>query len=182
VEVTEVEPGFGREAVEEAGPVLHPPEPGLHQRGQLADVLLGEVGQRPFQVRPDRLSRFVIVQGSLDRRLRARRLLAGRACSGWWSGPSSCEHATPREAGRHTRRGHGHPPQMVALTSVPDGELWRSFPEANRNDILGLLGMLLEWGRSRPGWRRRGPGVSTVLPVVIATGSTVLPPGAFLYT
>jgi hypothetical protein len=31
---------------------------------------------------------------------------------------------------------------MVA--SVPDGELWRSFPEANRNDILGLLGMLLE--------------------------------------
>ena len=33
---------------------------------------------------------------------------------------------------------------MVALTSVPDGELWRSFPEANRNDILGLLSMLLE--------------------------------------
>ena len=31
---------------------------------------------------------------------------------------------------------------MVA--SVPDGELWGSFPEANRNDILGLLGMLLE--------------------------------------
>ena len=33
---------------------------------------------------------------------------------------------------------------MVALTSVRDGELWGSFPEANRNDILGLLGMLLE--------------------------------------
>jgi hypothetical protein len=33
---------------------------------------------------------------------------------------------------------------MVALTRIPDGELWRSFPEANRNDILGLLGMLLE--------------------------------------
>jgi hypothetical protein len=33
---------------------------------------------------------------------------------------------------------------MVALTSVPEGELWRSFPEATRNDILGLLGMLLE--------------------------------------
>jgi hypothetical protein len=31
---------------------------------------------------------------------------------------------------------------MVA--SVPDGELWRSFPEGNRSDILGLLGMLLE--------------------------------------
>jgi hypothetical protein len=33
---------------------------------------------------------------------------------------------------------------MVALTSVPDGDLWRSFPEATRNDILGLLSMLLE--------------------------------------
>ena len=33
---------------------------------------------------------------------------------------------------------------MTALTSVPDGELWRSFPEAARNDILGLLSMLLE--------------------------------------
>jgi hypothetical protein len=33
---------------------------------------------------------------------------------------------------------------MVALTSVPDGELWRSFPEADRNDIVGVLGMLLE--------------------------------------
>jgi hypothetical protein len=45
VEVTEVEPGPGEEAVEEAGPVLHPPEPGLDQCGQLADVVLGEVGQ-----------------------------------------------------------------------------------------------------------------------------------------
>ena len=33
---------------------------------------------------------------------------------------------------------------MVALTSVPDGELWRSFPEATRDDIVRLLGMLLE--------------------------------------
>jgi hypothetical protein len=33
---------------------------------------------------------------------------------------------------------------MTALTSVPDGELWTSFPEATRNDILGLLSMLLE--------------------------------------
>src|SRR5437660_12684715 len=53
----EVEPGLGQEAVEEAGPVLHPPEPGLYQRGQLADVVLGEVGQRPFQIRPDRFHR-----------------------------------------------------------------------------------------------------------------------------
>jgi hypothetical protein len=50
----------------------------------------------------------------------------------------------PRETGRPRRCGQGHLSQMVALTSVPDGELWRSFPEANRNDILGLLGMLLE--------------------------------------
>ena len=33
---------------------------------------------------------------------------------------------------------------MVALTSVRDGELWGSFPESNRSDILGLLTMLLE--------------------------------------
>jgi hypothetical protein len=33
---------------------------------------------------------------------------------------------------------------MTALTSVPDGELWGSFPEATRNDTLGLLSMLLE--------------------------------------
>jgi hypothetical protein len=33
---------------------------------------------------------------------------------------------------------------MVALTRVPDGELWASFPEATRNDVLGLLGMFLE--------------------------------------
>ena len=33
---------------------------------------------------------------------------------------------------------------MTAATSVPDGELWASFPEGTRNDILGLLSMLLE--------------------------------------
>ena len=33
---------------------------------------------------------------------------------------------------------------MTALTKVPETELWTSFPEATRNDILGLLGMLLE--------------------------------------
>ena len=40
--------------------------------------------------------------------------------------------------------GRGHLPQMTALTKVPEGELWTSFPEATRNDILGLLSMLLE--------------------------------------
>ena len=33
---------------------------------------------------------------------------------------------------------------MTALMKVPETELWTSFPEATRNDILGLLGMLLE--------------------------------------
>ena len=33
---------------------------------------------------------------------------------------------------------------MTALTSVGDGELWASFPVATRNDVLGLLSMLLE--------------------------------------
>jgi hypothetical protein len=48
-----------------------------------------------------------------------------------------------REAWRRGRCGYGHLPQMV-VTSVPDGELWRSFPEVVRSDILGLLGVLLE--------------------------------------
>jgi hypothetical protein len=39
----EVESGLGEEAVDEAGPVLRPFEPALHQRGQLADALPGEV-------------------------------------------------------------------------------------------------------------------------------------------
>ncbi|GEM_PF-2047046 len=47
---------------------------------------------------------------------------------------------------------------MVALTSVPDGELWRSFPEANRNDILGLLSMLLERLAVSPGPAAEGTG------------------------
>ena len=33
---------------------------------------------------------------------------------------------------------------MAALTKVSERALWASFPEANRNDVLRLLGMLLE--------------------------------------
>jgi hypothetical protein len=33
---------------------------------------------------------------------------------------------------------------MTALTKVPETELWTSFPEATRSDVLGLLSMLLE--------------------------------------
>jgi hypothetical protein len=50
LEGREVESGLGEEALEEAGLVLHPPQPGPDQYGQLADVLLDQVGQRPFQV------------------------------------------------------------------------------------------------------------------------------------
>jgi hypothetical protein len=33
---------------------------------------------------------------------------------------------------------------MVALRRVPETELWVSFSEATRNDVLGLLSMILE--------------------------------------
>jgi hypothetical protein len=33
---------------------------------------------------------------------------------------------------------------MTALTTVSEGELWTSLPETTRNDVLGLLSMLLE--------------------------------------
>ena len=33
---------------------------------------------------------------------------------------------------------------MAALTRVSKRALWASFPEANRNDVLRLLSMLLE--------------------------------------
>jgi hypothetical protein len=43
---------------------------------------------------------------------------------------------------RRGRWARGHPPQMAALMKVPEGELWRSFPAANWNEILSVLGML----------------------------------------
>jgi hypothetical protein len=33
---------------------------------------------------------------------------------------------------------------MAAVTRVPEKGLWVSFPEANRNDVLRLLSMILE--------------------------------------
>ena len=88
----------------------------------------------------------------------ARRLSAGRACCGWSDGPGSCEHATLREAGRRGRCGRGHLLQMVALTSVPDGEMWGSFPEASRNEVLILLSMLLERWAVSAGLAAEGTG------------------------
>jgi hypothetical protein len=45
----EVESGSGEETIEEAGAVLHPPDRGPHQRGELADVAFGQVSQGSFQ-------------------------------------------------------------------------------------------------------------------------------------
>jgi hypothetical protein len=47
---------------------------------------------------------------------------------------------------------------MTAVTTVSEGELWRSFPEVTRNDILGLLGMLLERLAVSPGLAAEGAG------------------------
>ena len=47
---------------------------------------------------------------------------------------------------------------MAALTSVPDEELWGSFPEAVRDDILGLLGRLLERWAVSAGLAAEGTG------------------------
>jgi hypothetical protein len=97
-----------------------------------------------FHGRPGALSRFAIVHAALDRRVQALRLSAGRACFGWLSGLSGCEHAVREDTGCRGRSGRGHSPWMTALPRVSEGELWTSFPEAVRNDILGLLSMLLE--------------------------------------
>jgi hypothetical protein len=51
------QPGAGEEAGQELGAVLHPFEAGFHQRGQLGDVVLGQVGQGPFETGPHRLDR-----------------------------------------------------------------------------------------------------------------------------
>ena len=45
-----------------AGPVLHPLEPGLDQRGEPGDVALGQVGQGPIEVRPHESGRVELVR------------------------------------------------------------------------------------------------------------------------
>ena len=112
-------PGFdgqarGREAaVDQVGPALGLRQLALDDADQAVQVGGGEVGHGPLEQRPDALSRFVTVHGSLHERLLAHRLSAGRACCGWWSGPGRYEHAILREAGR---RG-----PVRARASSPDG-------------------------------------------------------------
>jgi hypothetical protein len=57
----QVEVGTGEEAAEQAGPVLHPPEPGPDQGGELAEIALGEVGQGALEVRLHLLNRVELV-------------------------------------------------------------------------------------------------------------------------
>jgi hypothetical protein len=47
---------------------------------------------------------------------------------------------------------------MAALTRIAETDLWTSFPEANRNDVLGLLGMLLERWAVSAGMTAEGTG------------------------
>ncbi len=58
----EVQPGRGEEAAEQAGPVLHPPQPGLDQHGELGEVAFGKVGQGSLELRPDLLHRVQLVR------------------------------------------------------------------------------------------------------------------------
>src|SRR5687767_764297 len=47
---SEVQPGGGEEADQQTGRYLHPSQAGLHQRGQVADGVLGQVRQRSLQM------------------------------------------------------------------------------------------------------------------------------------
>lgn len=83
------------------------------------------------------------MQGSSGVRPWACQLSAGRACCGWWSGLSGCGHVIRGRAGRRRRCGRGNCSQM-AVKKIPETASWASFPEVNRNEVRGLLSMLLE--------------------------------------
>src|SRR3954451_18449040 len=59
----ELKSGAGEEAGQQRRAVLHPSQAALHQRGQLGDGVLGQVGQRSLQMRPDRLDQGEFVGG-----------------------------------------------------------------------------------------------------------------------
>src|SRR5262245_3196103 len=58
----EVEAGAGEEAAQQARAVLHPPQPGLDQRGELGEVAFGQVGQGSLEMGPDQLDRVQLVR------------------------------------------------------------------------------------------------------------------------
>jgi hypothetical protein len=90
--------------------VLDGPQPGFDDRGKVIDVEDGQVAQAVFQHGPGAFNRLSIVRGALASQAWARRLSAGRACFGWWSGPGGCGAATGVKVGRRGRWGDGHPP------------------------------------------------------------------------
>ena len=67
---------------------------------------------------------------------------------------------------------------MTALTTVSEGELWTSLPETTRNDVLGLLSMLLERlavaGASSPAPAATATGTGSGLKTTTIGGTTVL--------
>jgi hypothetical protein len=67
-EECEVEASAGEEAAEQGRPVLHPPQPGLDQRGELGEVAFDKIGEGPLEMRPDQFNRLFIVQGLLASR------------------------------------------------------------------------------------------------------------------
>src|SRR2546430_1034051 len=95
----DLQAGRGQAAVDQVGPVLDFLQLALDDADQAVQVGGGEVSHGPLEQRPDALSRFAAVHGSLDRRLLARRLSAGRACCGWVGGPGRYEDANLRGAG-----------------------------------------------------------------------------------
>ena len=63
------EAGRGQAAVDQVGPVLDLLQLALDDADQAVQVGGGEVGDGPLEQRPDAFSRFVIVRGSLDKRM-----------------------------------------------------------------------------------------------------------------
>ena len=123
----------GQAAVDQVGSVLDLIGLRLMMRTRPSRSAVAKLAIDPLEQRPDALSRFALVHGSLDRRLLTRRLSAGKACSGWSSGPDGCGHATwgEGEAARASSR-------MTALMKVPETELWRLFPEENSERHSGI--------------------------------------------
>lgn len=102
------EPGFGEASLEEAGTALDGADGVLADLDELVEGGAGEVGERAtFQRGPDALSRFAMVQGSLDVQLRACRLSAGRVCSGWWRHRDRLAVVYVRQSSRQQVLDHG---------------------------------------------------------------------------
>lgn len=95
-------PGLGEKTVDDAGSILHASEPGLHQRGELVEAVLGEVGQGPFQVRPD-------APDHAELRGVRRQLVGGQPPSGVGQLPHGAAGVRVQTPPPPVRRHPGHP-------------------------------------------------------------------------